>query len=433
MDIISVADLKIGMFVAEPDCPWTEFPFALQGFVISKPEQVDLFQTKCRFVYIDRSRSLAGHFAPEIRTKDAALKANFFDQSKTTIETPHGATCGFGVTLDASQRRRRFLDFLHRQDNSDGGRELSRELEYIEPRYDDLLRSLQQTLKAISADQATDIHSLREGLHDMSGSLKRNPDALMWLLRLKHSDQYSFDHAMDVAVNLLLLGTHIGWQGDRLLGLGLAGIFQDIGKIQLPAELLAKKTSLSADERALVQSHVASSLEILYSLTTTPPDVLLTVSRHHERWDGSGYPQGLKYEKIGIAGQMAGLIDSFCAMLKNKPYRSALGYQQAQEELFNLRDKKFNPVLIEQFVQCIGLYPIGTLVELSTGEVAVVIQQNRVKRARPRVLMILDAKKERLMGYRLLDLRDPEYKQIHVLQALPNNAYGLIPDDYYLG
>lgn len=420
MDIISVADLKIGMFVAEPDCSWNEFPFALQGFVISKPEQVDLFQTKCRFVYVDRSRSTVGHFAQEIRTKDAALKAKPFLQSKTAAE-------------NTSKRRRRFLDFLHRQDNSEGARELSRELERIEPRYDDLLRSLQQTYKAISVDQAIDINSVREGLRDMSGSLQRNPDALMWLLRLKHSDQYSFDHAMDVGVNLLLLGTHIGWRSDSLIGLGLAGIFQDVGKIQLPKELLEKESPLSADERALVQSHVASSLEILYSLTGLPPEVLLTVSRHHERWDGSGYPQGLKFEKISMAGQMAGLIDSFCAMLKNKPYRSALGHQQAQEELFNLRDKKFNPVLIEQFVQCIGLYPIGTLVELSTGEVAVVIQQNRVQRARPRVLLMLDAKKERIMDYRLIDLRDPKHKQIRVLQALPNDAYGLVPDDYYLG
>lgn len=433
MDIISVADLKIGMFIAEPDCPWSEFPYALQGFVITKPEQVDLFQTKCRFVSIDRSRSLAGHFATEYRSKDAALKSAPFEQSKKPDETKKWRPGASGISMETIQRRRRFLDFLHRQDSSEVARELSRELEYIEPRYDELLNSLQSTYKAISDDKSIDIHNVREGLRDMSGSLRRNPDALMWLLRLKHTDQYSFDHALDVAVNLLLLGTHIGWRGERLLGLGLAGIFQDVGKIQLPPELLTKESTLTPDEQLLIRSHVASSLEILYSLSNIPSDVLLTVSRHHERWDGTGYPQGLKYEETGMAGQMAGLIDSFCAMLKNKPYRNALGHQQAQEELFNLRDRKFNPVLIEQFVQCIGLYPIGTLVELSTGEVAVVIQQNRVKRARPRLLLLLDANKEPVKGYRVLDLREQQHQRIRVHQALPSDAHGLLPDDYYLG
>lgn len=433
MEIVSVADLKIGMFVAEPDCPWTEFNFAFQGFVISTPDQVDIFQSKCRFVYIDRTRSLNEHYAPTKHEKDAPLKASPF-QSDRIDERKSSQHEAMSLTSEKRQsRRRRFLDFLHSQSDNDQARELSRELARIEPQYDILANALQDAFKLFSDGQEIDIALIREGLSEIAGSLQRNPDAVMWLLRLKQNDHYSFDHAMDVAVNMLLLGTHVGWRDERLLELGLTGMMQDIGKIQLPHELLSKKEPFSVAELKLVRSHVASSLEMLYSQANLPQGVILTVSRHHERWDGSGYPRGLKFEQIGLAAEIAGLADSFCAMLKDKPYRTALGHQEALEELHNLRGKLFSPALMEQFVQCVGLYPIGTLVELNTGEVGVVIQQNRVKRSKPRVVVMLDAAKIQVRSYRVVDLREDANAALRIAKALPHNAYGLAGNDYYLG
>lgn len=432
METISVADLKVGMFIAEPDCPWTEFTFAFQGFVISTPDQVDIFQQKCRFVTIDRSRSLPPHYAPPMLGKDKPLKSAPFPKMQSEEE---GGRVAFSMSLAERRqhRRRRFLDFLHSQNDNENARELSAELVRIEPRYDELANALQRAFQAFANGKDVEIHSLREGLRDIAGSLQRTPDAVMWLLRLKQRDEYSFDHAMDVSVNMMLLGNHIGWRSEPLYELGMAGIMQDVGKIQLPPGLLQKKDGLTKPERAVVRSHVASSLEMLYSLASLPQSVIVTVSRHHERWDGSGYPRGLRFEQIGIAGEIAGLADSYCAMLKDKPYRNALGHQEALEELHHQRGKTFNPVLMEQFVQCVGLYPIGTLVELSNGEVGVVIQQNRVQRSRPRLVVMLDARKEQVRTYRVVDLREPAHANLRVTRALPHTAYGLAANDYYLG
>jgi len=129
---------------------------------------------------------------------------------------------------------------------------------------------------------------------------------------------------------------------------------------------------------------------------------------------------------------MAGLIDSFCAMMKSKPYRPAMGHQEALEKLYQLRDHQFNPALMEQLVQCVGLYPIGTLVELDSGEVGVVIQQSRTQRSRPRVLLLLDEQKEKIRAYQVVDLREPRFNDRHVKKALPHDAYGLLAEDYYL-
>ena len=433
MEIISVADLKIGMFVAEPDCPWTEFSFALQGFVISTPEQIDIFQSKCRFVSIDRSRSLNEHYAVPRRERDAPLKAKPFanlgiEQGKET-----NGLFSLSELEKRKARRRHFLDFLHSQQDSEQGRLLSRELAYLEPRYEQFSVSLERAFETFAQGKTVDLLAVQEGLRDVAGSLQRNPDAVMWLLRLRQRDVYSFDHAMDVAVTMILVGAHIGWRGQRLLDLGMTGLLQDIGKIELPLELLRKTEALTPDERLLVRSHVASSMEMLFAQASVSQDVMLAVARHHERWDGRGYPQGLMFEQIGMAAEIAGIADSFCAMQKDKPYRSALGHQEALEELHSLRGRQFNPALMEQFVQCVGLYPIGTLVELSTGEVGVVIQQNRVQRSRPRVVVMLDADKQQVRSYRVVDLRDEAHASLRVAKALPMNAYGLAANDYYLG
>lgn len=436
MEIVSVADLKIGMFVAEPDCAWTELPFALQGFVVSTPKQVELFQNKCRFVHVDFSRSLNEYYREPKREFDRPRRAAAPTLSARGDEPPTPRRAAAVAMSEPTEqlrfRRQRFLDFLHRQDGGAYAQELASELTYIEPRFDEFHRALQSTFHHVEAEQSIDLRNVRQGVHDMAGSLKRNPDALMWLLQLKRVDQYSFDHAVDVAVYLLMLGNHVGWRGQKLIELGMAGLLQDVGKSQLPPELLAKSAALSADEQTLIRSHVANSLEILYSHAHLPSDVLVIVSRHHERWDGSGYPRGLKFEQIGLAAEMAGLVDAFCAMLKNKPYRNALGHQGALEEIYNQRNRQFNPALMEQFVQCVGLYPIGTLVELESGEVGIVIQQNRVQRSRPRILMLLDRNKEAVPGYKVLDLRDESAAKLRVAKSLPPESYGLSADDYYL-
>ena len=417
MEIVPVADLRVGMFVAEPDCAWTELPFPLQGFVISSPKQVDVFQSQCRFVYVDRTRSRHEHYRENRRDRDRPLRGKPFER---------------GVAGQLRYRHERFLDFLQQQDGSDHVRELSGELAYVESRFTGLQGALDSTLRNISIEKEIDLGHVRAGLHDIAGSLQRNPDAMMWLLRLRRFDESSFDQAIDVGVYLLLLGSHIGWRGERLINLGIAGLLQDIGKSRLPKALLTKSEPLNAPEIALIRSHVANSLEILCVRGNLPSEVLITISRHHERWDGSGYPQALLREQIGLAGEMAGLVDTFCALIKETPYRPALGHQQALEAIHDQRGKLFNPGLLEQFVQCVGLYPIGTLVELDDGAVGVVVQQSRVQRARPRILLLLDGDKAALSDYRVIDLRDKSAAGRRVTRSLPLGAYGLSSDDYYL-
>ena len=421
MEIVPVSELKVGMFVAEPDCPWTDLPFSLQGFIIAEPAEIDTFKQHCQFVYIDRAFSTGEQFRAALRERDIPLQSQPFSKREVSAEVAR-----------RQEKRRHFLRYLYDQDASVAAKELSRELSYIEPHFDSLQDSLRKTLDGLQVEDKVDFRNIEDKLGELSNSLMRNPDAVMWLLRLKKADDHSFDQAMDVAVYLLLLGKHVGFTGKRLTELSLAGLLQDVGKTALPPRLLVKVEELTDAERELVRSHVASSLELLCLQHSLPPEVLMIVANHHERWDGSGYPRGLKLKQIGTAAEMAGLIDSFCAMMKSKPYRPAMGHQEALEKLYQLRDHQFNPALLEQLVQCVGLYPIGTLLELDSGEVGVVIQQSRTQRSRPRVLLLLDEQKEKIRAYQVIDLREPRFSNRHVKKALPHDAYGLLAEDYYL-
>jgi HD-GYP domain-containing protein (c-di-GMP phosphodiesterase class II) len=218
---------------------------------------------------------------------------------------------------------------------------------------------------------------------------------------------------------------------------GLAGMMQDIGKIDIPHEILAKQGDLTEDEYELVKSHVASSLEMLLGQESFTNNVLEIVASHHERSDGSGYPRRLKGERIGFLGELAGLVDSYCAMTRVRSHVPAISSQKALEALIRMRGSKFRESVVDQFIQCIGLYPIGSLVELNSGEVGVVIQQNQVRRLKPRLLIILAADKSVERYPVTLDLMmdplTPDGTPYRILHALPTDAYGIDPSEFYLG
>ena len=160
------------------------------------------------------------------------------------------------------------------------------------------------------------------------------------------------------------------------------------------------------------------------------------IAAHHERFDGTGYPRGLAGMRIPLSAEIAGIVDTYCAMTRDRVYRDAVSSQRAMETLNQLRGTQFRDALVDQLLQCIGLYPIGTLVELNTGEVGVVVQQNQVRRLQPRVLVLLAPDKTIDRFPRTLDLiMQPlahSGEPYRIVQALPPNAHGIDPADFFL-
>ncbi|HQR52134.1 MAG TPA: DUF3391 domain-containing protein [Burkholderiales bacterium] len=309
------------------------------------------------------------------------------------------------------------------------------------PRAEKSFTRARETLDRLAQDMRTgthvDVAGVDDVVNDMVDSMIANPDALMWIARMRqqHSDVYS--HGVQVGVYLLALGRHLGFPKAQLGHLGTMGMLLDLGKTALPRTLLEKPGRLTDEEFELMKRHVDYGLEVVSSgPKALHPDIIEGIAQHHERLNGLGYPKGLRGDEIGVYGRMAGIADCFAALTSPRPYAETLSVSDAMMRLYKWGGEHFSQPLVEKLVQGIGVFPVGSLVELSSGEVAVVIRHNRVRRLQPAVLVIAGADKQPLQRFRTLDLLHdtnlPAGARIQVRRGLPAGAYGLDTSACYL-
>jgi len=321
--------------------------------------------------------------------------------------------------------------------------EVRRPMEAELPRARHAFKSGETALNALIEDirhgNTLDMDAVAGAVDSMVDSVLDNPDAMMWIARLREEDIQVYHHGVRVALYLVALGRHLGFPRQELSYLGQIGMLADVGKTKIPRALLEKPGLLSAAEFGLVKEHVNLSLHILNSGPALPPQVLQGISQHHERIDGSGYPNQLKGDKISIYGKMAAIADSFAALITPRPYAKASAPQDALMNLYEWSGTSFHEPLVEQFVQAIGVFPVGSLVELSSGEVAVVIAHNRVRRLEPRVLVLSEPDKtplevpiERDLYQESKDSRGRQKKSLRIVRGLPAGTHGFKLQDYYL-
>ena len=417
------------MFVAELDRPWLETPFLLQGFLIEDQSQIDHLRALCRTVQIDPSKSVGAFFALKVHDKDAPLASATRSAER---KPPDFIRIARAVRRGGTGRRSRTPRIRSRDELS----LLEEEMLYSAPVIEDVQASLRSLTTSVQADTPLDLTEVSKSVAEVAAGVARNPEALLWLTRLKSTDEYSYDHALDVSVHLMVFARFLGLPMEQVETAGVAGLIQDLGKTQLPKEILAKPGPLTPEELRQARYHVVNSLRIVANKPGLHPDTLEIIGRHHERIDGSGYPLKLKGQDIGLLPELAGLMDTYCAMIRERSYSQPMSSQQAIGELVRLRGGKFRDTLVDQFVQCMGLYPIGTLVELNSGEVAVVLQQNQVRRLQPKVMILLAPDKSVERYPRTLDLMlepvGPTGETYRILGALPDNAYGIDPAEFYL-
>jgi HD-GYP domain-containing protein (c-di-GMP phosphodiesterase class II) len=311
-------------------------------------------------------------------------------------------------------------------------------------------------LADVKSGKPGQIKEVQGAVIDMVDSMIDNPDALIWIARLRDEDVRTYNHAVKVALYLVAFGRHLGFPKEELAHLGMIGMLADVGKSKLPRALIEKPGMLSQSEFALIKEHVTIGLQAIKKTMTLPPSVEQGIAQHHERLDGSGYPLGLKGDQIGIYGRMTAIADCFAALITPRAYANPAAPQEALMNLFQWAGTSFHEPLIEQFVQAVGIFPIGSLVELSTGEVAVVLSHNRVKRLEPRVLVLANSDKNPLAKPVELDIyrrnqtttsstqlekaltRTSEgavgkRSKIRIIKGLPAGSYGLKLRDYYMG
>ena len=431
---IPVEQVRVGMFVSELDRAWRETPFMLQGFRVADQSDVEALKRECATITIDPRHSIPGSFE---HLSDLHVAERRFDALAWIKRIRER----FGIFGRASEEVARERDAIGLIPNGvipaiyGEMKPIDAEIERAEDVYRSTDATLEMIAKQVADGAKVNLEAIGGAVENMVESAIANPDALMWVARIRSEDSATYAHGVKVAVYLLQLGRHLGFPPEQMGNLGAIGLLLDLGKIKVDRELLLRPGKLTTPELMQIKRHVELGLEALQESGNVHADVRDGIAQHHERLDGSGYPRGLSNSQIGIYGRMAAIADSFAAMTSLRRYAEPLPAYDALKILYAQGGTHYHAPLVEQFVQAIGVFPAGSLVELSSGEIATVLAHNRVRRLEPRVLVLTDPAKQAIHEPSPLDLllhpKAADGTDIKIVRGLPAGAYGLDLRQFY--
>lgn len=406
---IDVRDLKPGMYVSELDRPWRDTPFLFQGFFIESQADVEQIRNYCQFVYIDMGNSRnvgpGRPITPEERKVELEMLRHSAQPQHYRKEPAYQDTVSIEEELEAAR---------------------------------DTFVKCRDTIASIMEDarmgRAVDAEGARKDVERLTLSIIRNPDALMCLAQMKRKDEYTMLHSLRVSILALSFGRHLGLSKEELNELGTGALLHDIGKLRVPNEILNKPGRLTEEEFRIMKGHVPEGVKILEKSKGVAATALEVAAQHHERFNGKGYVYGLRGEQISRAGMITAIVDCYDAITSDRAYHDGISAHHALKKMYTWRDADFHGGLVEQFIQCMGIYPVGSLIEMSTGHVGVVISINRKRYLRPKVNLILDAAKQPYPALRAIDLaarmRDDTGQPWEIKSVLEPGAYGLNPASF---
>ncbi len=250
--------------------------------------------------------------------------------------------------------------------------------------YNEAKRIQSRFLKQIQSGHQSNISAIHQLSQDIIDGVFSNPDGMTCLTMIKDADQYLLEHCVNCSILMGLFARHMGFDKALIEELSFAGLLMDVGMVTLPKDLLQKQGKLNEHEWEIVRSHVDAAIDLLKPAEQVSEEVLNVVANHHERLDGSGYPMAKRSEDISTYARMAAIVDCFDAMISNRPYKPSMTPTAALKKL--MVDNRLDQTLVRQFVKCIGVHPVGSLVKLRSGKLAIVVKANEEDPLCPQVM-----------------------------------------------
>lgn len=348
---VNADEIKVGMYMSHPDRPWLETPFLFQGLLLDNDKLINQVKQVCKHIYVDQEKS----FVAKPKINGRVLGESKAPPIKKSLE---------------------------------------KEFENARNAHRETGQEVRETLARMVAGEGINVTRIRTSVKSCVKSIVTNPNAMLWLGKLRTKDNYIAEHCLNVGILAIAFGRHLGMSEEELEVLGLCGMLHDVGKLKVDQTILDKPASLSEEEFAVIKEHCLLGKQILSQDPNIPKSVIEAAYGHHERMDGSGYPRGVKAGTLNLYTRIISIVDTYDAITTNRCYDRSRPATEAMKILFGCRNTQFEPVLVEKFIECLGIYPIGSLVELHSGEGAVVIDSNMNSRLNPRVTIVLDENKK---------------------------------------
>ncbi|MFP3873285.1 MAG: HD-GYP domain-containing protein [Thiohalophilus sp.] len=379
---LDVGSLREGMFVSDLDCDWSQTSFLLEGVLISGEEELAELSRCCSHVYVDTERSHES-VIPDLESLARRPPPAVATASKREAEK------------EAERDEKHFQEAL-------------REARPIHSRTKTYIETLMEDVRL---GNSLDTTTARHLVSEIAESITHSPNAMAWLSHLKHRDEYTVTHCMNTCILAVTFGRYLGMDKDSLELMGLGALLHDIGKMRIPLEILNKPGRLTPEEFEIVKTHAPKGHELLVPKGDIPQESLDIVLHHHERVSGKGYPHGLNGDQVNQMTKVVSIVDVYDAITSDRCYHDGMPPYEALKNMYEWISEDFEQELVEQFIKCLGIYPIGSMVQLNMGQTGIVVSASEKSRLRPIVLLVINSKGERYVKPKLINLAHPRWRE----------------------
>ena len=380
---IKVEDLQIGMMVVDIDRSWINHPFLTKQKRIGSSKDI---------------QKLKDYGILEVRIEEAA--------EPCAALGPYGEERNIFPPEDIAAKAEPEQPSFPPSPEGDLKQEVAykQELQIASAVQREAHSLVRDYMQDIRAGKNIESQKVKRVVNQMIDSIFRNLEALASLTRIKGYDEYTFVHSINVCILCLALGRHLNLSREEMQQLGIGALLHDAGKMKVPPHILNKRGKVTEEEYHEIKKHPLYTLEVLEKAEGIPDASIKMALQHHERYNGKGYPYGIPGDQISRFGQMVAIIDVYDAITSDRCYQMGIPPHEGIKKIYGWAKHDFSQVLVEKFIQSIGIYPMGTLVQLDTNEVGIVYSINRQKILRPKVLLIFKDSHWRYANPMLIDL-----------------------------
>lgn len=363
---ILINQIKPGVYVSNLNCGWMDHPFFKSQFVVKDDKMIKkIIGCGVKELYIDTKKG--------VDIVDAMTEQDVQEETTRQIKQVIAAK---PATESKPKNSRTFVE----------------EIKQAKKVFNQAVNVVEGTMRDSRMGKQINIEKIDHVVDNMTDSILSNANAMISLSRIRHADEYTFEHSVSVATFLMCFAKNLNFSPEIVHKIGTGGLLHDIGKMRIPNKILNKPSKLTDDEFALIQSHVIEGVKIIKELSEIDAIAAAVVAEHHERFDGSGYPNKKKANTISRYGQIAAIVDVYDAITSDRCYHKGMLPTTAMSKMMEWSKYHFNPKLVQAFIRSVGIYPPATVVRLDSGRIGIVLDASTKNLLTPVVRIVFDTK-----------------------------------------